>query len=325
MASASTISVIIPAYEPDELLVQTIQSVLSVAHQVTQPELAINVTVVDDESPSVNVAAIVAQADPEGRVELVQNDCQLGLAGNWNRVISLAKGDFIHLLHQDDYVPPNFYQRLYAGFQQRPDIGMVFFRTRIVDRGNRTLKTSSRASWFRGVLSNWLWQLGESQRVQTPAVIVARSTYEKVGGLGEVLCDTLDWEMWVRIAARFPVWYDPSVLTAYRRHTSNESSRLLHNGAVWPDLARAITLNAGYFPTDIRDRLTARSARWYLRSAFRTVTKQIQSGDFSGAEVTLQHLSCLLDVLPKTELSVGLERRKNSFHRRLERLRATAA
>ena len=55
MASNSTISVIIPAYEPDELLVQTIQSVLSVAHQVTRPELVINVTVVDDASPSVDV------------------------------------------------------------------------------------------------------------------------------------------------------------------------------------------------------------------------------------------------------------------------------
>lgn len=325
MTSRSVISVIIPTYEPDALLAQTISSVLAEARRSTRANFTINVTVVDDASPSADVAAIVAEADPDGRVELVRNECQLGLAGNWNRAIGLTTGDFIHLLHQDDYVLPTFYQRLQAGFQRRPDVGMAFCRTRIVDQSNRTLKTSSRPRWFRGVLSNWLWQIGERQRVQTPAVIVARSTYEKVGGYREDLCHTLDWEMWVRIAAHFPVWYDPSALAVYRRHALNESSRLLQNGAVWPDLARAIAINAQWFPEEIRGRLIARSARWYLRSALRSATKQIRSGDVASSHRTLQQVSCLLDLLSDVGPPKSLVNRKKRLHRRLEQLRTAEA
>lgn len=54
MTSRPFISVIIPTYEPDELLVQTISSVLTEARRGRRANFTINVTVVDDAYRSVN-------------------------------------------------------------------------------------------------------------------------------------------------------------------------------------------------------------------------------------------------------------------------------
>ena len=42
----------------------------------------------------------------------------------------------------------------------------------------------------------------------TPCIVVRRSVYEELGGFDDRLACAEDWEMWVRVAARFPVYYE---------------------------------------------------------------------------------------------------------------------
>ena len=203
-----TFSVMLPTYEPDHRLGRSLAAVLA---QAPGPE-AMQIAVVDDGSRQVDVRALVRSFDPAGRVEVHLNQRRAGLAGNWNRCLSLARGKFVHLLHQDDHVLPGFYDRIGYGFRAAPGIGMAFCRSRIVDGNDHLIKTASRQQWTAGVLGGWLPRIAERQRVQTPAAVVARSTYERLGGFRTDLCHALDWEMWVRIAAAAPVWYDPRVL-----------------------------------------------------------------------------------------------------------------
>ena len=289
-----TFSVMLPTYEPDHRLGRSLAAVLA---QAPDPA-AMQIAVVDDGSRQVDVRALVRSFDPAGRVEVLLNQRRAGLAGNWNRCLSLARGKFVHLLHQDDHVLPGFYDRIGHGFRAAPGIGMAFCRSRIVDGNDRLIKTASRQQWTAGVLGGWLPRIAERQRVQTPAAVVARSTYERLGGFRTDLCHALDWEMWVRIAAATPVWYDPRVLAVYRRHRDNESHRLLKSGAVWPDLLQAIELNSSLLPAVNRERVRERSARWYTGSALRTVEKQLARGDLDAAGRTLDHLPEMLRLLP---------------------------
>jgi len=295
----------LPTYEPDGMLTVALSSVLA---QAPAPD-AMQIAVVDDGSRPGVVREIVRQIDPRGRVEVFENTDRLGLCGNWNRAVNLARGEFVHLLHQDDYVLPGFYARLNAAFQKRSDIGMAFCRTRLVDGEDRGLKTTSRLRWTAGVLSQWLPRIAERQRVQTPSVIVARSTYETIGGYRPDLQLAVDWEMWVRIAAAYSVWYEPRSLAVYRRHGANETARLFASGAAWPDMARAIAINAQSLPEDLRDRTLAASVRWYTASAMRTAERQIRQGAFGRAAVTLGHVPGMLGLLDDQPRSISVFRR----------------
>jgi glycosyltransferase involved in cell wall biosynthesis len=291
-AARPCFSVMLPTYRPTDTLAVALASVLTQAPSAAEMQI----TVVDDGSPAGLVEGIVRSIDPTGRVAVVRHGERLGLAGNWNRAIDLARGHIVHLLHQDDYVLPGFYARLYHGLRRRPDTGMAFCRTRLVDGADRLLKNSSRLAWFAGPLRGWLPVIAERQRLQTPAVVVPRATYEQLGGYRDDLCQALDWEMWVRIAARCRVWYEPRVLAAYRRHEANESARLLAKGDVWPDVIRTIGINAEALPPPLRAQLTAASARWHAASALRSAERRLEAGDAAGARATLEHAAILVDM-----------------------------
>ena len=283
-------SVMLPTYEPDEKLCRALASVLSQAPSTDQMQIS----VVDDASKRSDVAALVHAADPSGRVELIRHDRRLGLGGNWNRAVAAARGDLVHLLHQDDYVLPGFYRRIDEVFHRTPSVGMAFCRCRIVDGDDRLIKISSRLRWTPGTIHGWLPRIAQRQRVQCPAAVVARSTYESVGGYRTDLCLALDWEMWVRIAARHEVGYEPRTLAAYCRHEANESARLAASGAVWPDIVQAIAINAASFPEGSRAKFVRRSTEWYAGSARRAAATRLARGDADAARQTMSYVPRLL-------------------------------
>ena len=283
-------SVMLPTYEPDEKLCRALASILAQAPTDDQMQIA----VVDDASERSDVRALVHAADPTGRVEVIRHDRRLGIGGNWNRAIAAAGGELVHLLHQDDYVLPGFYRRMDEVFHRTPSIGMAFCRCRIVDGEDRRIKNSSLLRWTPGTIHGWLPVIAHRQRVQCPAAVVAHRTYEAVGGYRTDLCMALDWEMWVRIAARYQVGYEPCALAAYCRHEANESAQLHASGAVWPDLLKAIEINAFSFPEASRAAILRRSAEWHAGSARRTAAKQFAQGNAAGARQTMSYVTRFL-------------------------------
>ncbi|MFM8291289.1 MAG: glycosyltransferase [Planctomycetia bacterium] len=314
-------SVMLPTFDPDEKLRAALRSVLAQGI----PPADMQITVVDDNSRPGLIRDVVRDVDGTGRVEVVRHAERLGMAGNWNRAIGLARGDLVHLLHQDDYVLPGFYVAIENGFRTTPQAGMAFCRSRIVDGNGRSIKSCSRLRWMPGVLHNWLPRIVERQRIQTPAAVVHREVYESLGGFRSDLHQALDWEMWVRIASRHMVWYEPHMLAVYRRHAHNESARLLAANAVWPDLIRAIEINARSLPPSMRVGGLRASARWHAASACRTVERLLAGGESDQAAAVLEHVPALLRLAGADVPSGAILRRMLHLRAQISRTSRRAA
>ena len=267
------ISVVIPTFEPESFLTDAVRSVL--AQDPGREEMQI--AIVDDGSKQRRAADFVASVAPLGRIEIHENTENVGLAGNWNRAITIARGDFIHILHQDDVVQPGFYDRLVTGLASSAAIGMAFSRHAYVDEHGNVERISHRERWQPGILSQWLDRIAESQRIQCPAAIVKRETYERLGNFRSDLRYALDWEMWVRIAAHYGVWYEPRVLASYRRHQSAETARLEAAGQINIDLMNAIEVLGTHLPEADRAVLKCRAYRRLARSQLRRAAKLLNS------------------------------------------------
>lgn len=257
----------LPVYEPDAYLVHALRSVL---RQDLGPE-RMQIVVVDDASTRSDVRTLIAEAAPAGRVELHRAMNNQGLAANWNRCIQLSRGEVVHILHQDDWVENGFYERLLPAFAADPAIGMAFCRHAFVDCG-RVTRRSHRERWSAGVLSEWLGRISERQRIQCAAALVRRSVYEALGGYRADLDYALDWEMWVRIAAHFRVWYAPGLLAYYRRHGESETARLKRDDRVRRDVLNAIEAFAAHLPPARRERLTSAAYAAFARRALKQAT-----------------------------------------------------
>lgn len=302
----------IPVRDPGPHLDLTIRSVLDEGLAGEDAQIA----VVDDGSCE-DVGPRIRALDPNGRIEFHRFEHPAGLSGNLNRAIGLARGHLVHLLHQDDFVLPGFYARMRRAFERAPTAGMAFCRTEIVDRSGRCLKRSSGPQLWSGIVRGWVAKIATRQRVQAPSAVVARSTYEQVGGYREDLRLALDWEMWVRIAVRYPVWYESRALAAFRRHDRSETARIRTHALAWPDVCHAIRLNAANCHDCGHQETTVASARWYAGSAMREARREHAAGRPELARLTLTQCRDIIAMVSSTSIRAALERRLRSLEAKL--------
>jgi glycosyltransferase involved in cell wall biosynthesis len=158
------------------------------------------IAVIDDCSNN-HTASEVTRRLGAGRVTFHRESENRGLANNWNRCVERARGHWVHILHQDDIVLPGFYERLYSGIVRNPHIGLAFSRFAIIEATGHRSGLGPLERPAPGVLDGWLERVGTGLRLECPAAVVKRETYERLGGFNPGLTSALDFEMWVRIAA----------------------------------------------------------------------------------------------------------------------------
>ena len=229
-----TWSVMIPTYNPTDLLRVTLEAVLAAQRQLGEP---MQIEIVDDASPAVDVAALVATWGLSG-VTVFRREANGGLAACWNHCVERASGDLIHLLHQDDFIAPMFYRTMGDAARRFPQAGMLFCRHVFLIGDESHLSEAERPE--TGLVDNWVERICSSQCVQCPAVVLRRSTYQAVGGFDPALRWIIDWEMWIRVALATPVVYVAEALATYRMHAGAETSRLKNAAAIVDDLAMGL-------------------------------------------------------------------------------------
>ncbi|TPJ64345.1 glycosyltransferase [Mesorhizobium sp. B2-6-1] len=269
-------SVMIPVYNSARFLASTLQSVLAQA-----PDPAhMQIEVVDDCS-SDDPQKVVNEIGGR-RVGFFRQPQNLGHIGNFHTCLSRAQGELVHLLHGDDAVRPEFYELLGRGFDADPRVGAAFCRTVFMDAHGQELSIEPGMQSISGRLENAVVRLALEQRIMTPSIAVRRAVYEELGGFDRRLKCSEDWEMWIRIASRFPVWYEPQALALYRMHPQSNTGRHIRNAADMAYTRMAIDIFKSYLPSELADDVAASARRTYSQSALETGRRLLGSGDWAG-------------------------------------------
>lgn len=238
-------SVMIPTYNCAQYLHKTLASVLA---QDPGPDM-MQIMVVDDFSTQDNPEIVVKEVG-KGRVEFYRQTQNVGAPINFQTCLEMSRGYLIHQLHGDDYVKDGFYQKIGQAFNQYPEIGAAFCRNIFVDEYDNFQRFSRLEMAESGILSRdeWLKKIASINLIQTPAMVVKRDVYEKLGGFNLDLAGTEDWEMWVRIALVFPIWYEVNPLAVYRIRSQSLSQSTINSGFFPQQLYKAIHLMQSYLP-----------------------------------------------------------------------------
>jgi glycosyltransferase involved in cell wall biosynthesis len=268
----------IPTYNCATYLRATLQGVLA---QDPGPD-RMQIEVVDDHSTEDDPAA-VARVLGADRIAFFRQPRNLGVSGNLNSCLERSRGRLIHLLHGDDGVRGGFYTRMQQAFQARPDIGAAFCRQIFMDAAGRWLSVSALEQDASGVLDDWLIRLASEQRIMTPSMVVRREAYEHLGGFDPRLICSEDWEMWVRIAASYPIWYEVEPLALYRMHSNSNTGRHLRNADDIRYTRRAIEIFAEHLEPKISRGIVRRAKRTYALAALSTAESLLRQSDIRAA------------------------------------------
>jgi hypothetical protein len=279
-------SVMIPTYNCANYLRETLMSVLA---QDPGPEV-MQIEVVDDCSTKDDPAAVVAEVAGD-RVTFYRQPHNVGHVRNFNTCLQRSRGRLVHLLHGDDRVLENFYETMQRPFLSYPEIGAAFCRDIRIDEDGNWYNISRLLQPNHGILENWLETIAIGQRLQAPAMVVRREVYEKLGGFDQRIQHYgEDWEMWVRIAASYPVWYEVNPLAMYRLRTTSLSGNSLRTGENGDDLRQAIELNKAHLPDDKVAEWSRKASESFALACIRRSFRLLGEGNHTAAMAQLREV-----------------------------------
>ncbi len=217
------------------------------------------IEVVDDCSTDADVAALVQKVG-KGRVTYFRKEQNMGSLRNFETCINHARGHLVHILHGDDFLKDGFYREIEKLYKRYPNAGAAFTDYYYVDVNSKGMYADERLLQKPGLLKDWLFYIAAKQRVQPPAMVVRRTTYEQLGGFYAVKYGE-DWEMWTRIAAAYPVAHSPRYMACYRVHNNNITGRSLASGQNIKDINKVMSIIAGYLPPERRKEIMLKSRK----------------------------------------------------------------
>jgi len=212
------VTTIIPAFNAKRFIDEAVESVL------LQTYSGIELIVVDDGSTDGTADQLAKYGS---RIRYVhQNNC--GPAAARNHGLKLASGSLIAFLDADDSWLPEKIKRQVEFSCANPEYGIITTDTQTF--GETGILNDSLHNYYSISNGFILEKLLFHNWISASAAMVRRECFEKLGGFDEILgpdgkgqCTAEDWLMWMKIAARFPVYFINEVLTRHRIHASNYS------------------------------------------------------------------------------------------------------
>lgn len=232
------VSVIVPVYNVENYIAQTINSVLN----QTYPHFEL--LIIDDASPDRSLEICQQFSDP--RIKIISQKNR-GLAGARNTGIRHAQGDYLAFLDSDDLWLPEKLAQHIQHLESSPQVGVSFSRSQFIDGQGQSLG---------------IYQMPKLQDI-TPSHLLCRNPIGNGSApvvrkeVFEAICfqairhrefenyyfdenfrQSEDIECWLRIAAETPweIAGIPEALTLYRVNGEGLSANLLKQFDSWEQM-----------------------------------------------------------------------------------------
>lgn len=218
-----SVSVVIPCYNYGRYLPECVDSVLS------QPDVSVDVLVIDDASPdgSAEVARQLAVGD--ARVRAVFHQANRGHIATYNEGLAQARGDYTVLLSADDRLTPGCLGRATSLMEEHPSVGLTYgFPVDLTDDHLPPARTAA-TDWIIWPGHQWIAHRCRSGHnvVRSPEAVIRTSVLHSIGYYRSDLPHTADFEMWMRAATVSDIGFIVGADQAYYRlhdHNMHHSS-----------------------------------------------------------------------------------------------------
>lgn len=206
------LSIAIPTYRRFDLLAETMKSVFAIKFN-----FPIEILIVDnDPSDDARVLQEMSRFADQQFVYYKNNE-NVGMFGNWNRGISLARGKYVTILHDDDLLLPAFAAELNARLleQDAEPLSILAFQAAILDqRENRPSDTpADRVVGEQPLSAPQVKGTGKIRHIGpndlffgnpfcgTLGVVMRRDLALSIGGFDSSWFPIADYEFWCRWTA----------------------------------------------------------------------------------------------------------------------------
>ncbi len=144
-----------------------------------------------------------------------------GQSNALNKGFAMATGEIVGWLNSDDTYEPGAFAAVVPQFAD-PGVKVVYGDGHEIDmNGAITREYFSRDVNFDGLVRYWRWRYEFVQ----PAFFFRRSVFTEIGMLDEALHYAMDFDLLIRLAAKYEFRYIPKPLANLRLHVESKTAR----------------------------------------------------------------------------------------------------
>jgi glycosyltransferase involved in cell wall biosynthesis len=209
-----TISVIVPAYNAERTIWETINSV----QQQTFSDFEL--IVINDGSTDRTLELLHTVNDPRLKVFSYPNG---GLSAARNRGITQASGEFIAFLDADDLWTPDKLELQLAALRHHPEAGVAYSWNYCMDEKGESFYADN-SNFFTGNIYAQL--LLDNFIVNGSNCLIRRQAVESVGEFDPAVAGSADWDYWLRLALHWPFVLVPKHQVFYRMSSGSMSANV---------------------------------------------------------------------------------------------------
>lgn len=210
------VSIIIPVYNQEKYLAETLQSVIHQTYSNWECFL------INDGSMDGSVAVINEYLAQDNRFYFINSENK-GVSNARNLALKQVKGEYILFLDGDDLIHPEKVKLAISNFQEYNDLSIVFDTTNYfqntIENTLYPMKIDSKLLNFNDVLLYW----NEKIIIPIHSAIIKRSLFEGIEFNTDLTAQE-DWLVWLRLFQKNPkVLVLDAVLSYYRKHNTSRT------------------------------------------------------------------------------------------------------
>lgn len=216
-------TIAIPTFKRPQLLENAIKSALF------QTEKNYEIIIIDNDADIRNTEIeTLVKSYHNPRVLYYKNKKNIGMFGNWNRCIELARSEWVTILNDDDWLEPNYLSEIEEFLERQKDADVIIVQSNIHDFRARDdssclkyiklkfsqISHSKKICWFDYFLRN--------QSMGSLGVLFKKQLALQCGGFHEKYYPTSDVYFFMELTMRGQCYLLPQILANYRIQ-ANES------------------------------------------------------------------------------------------------------
>lgn len=132
---------VLPVYNGEQYLRQSVQSILDQTHRNWE------LLLVDDCSTDSTPEIIAEFRDRDTRIKSVRNKKNKRLPGSLNTGFRMAEGDFVTWTSDDNLYKPTAFQEMADFLDNNPDVGFIYTDSDIIDEDGNTIEVVEAGDW----------------------------------------------------------------------------------------------------------------------------------------------------------------------------------
>lgn len=206
------VSVIIPAYNAEKTIQATINSVLK------QTLTDLEIIVINDGSTDATEQIVSSFSDLRVQLYTYENS---GVHVSRNRGIAIATGEFVAFLDSDDLWTIDKLQKQVQGLQNSPDAAVAYSWINRINESGEFIRRGG----YSSVQGNVYAELLLCDFLENGSnLLIRKRALDEVGGFDSSFIAADEWDLYIRLAARYEFVLIPEPQILYRELEASRSS-----------------------------------------------------------------------------------------------------